>query len=188
MLQWQLAAMDQLEGHRRAHTAFAEVLAAVTSDQLGAPSPCTGWDAAAVIDHVIDGNVRVVARAGGDGPPLSGDRIADHAHTAEAAHGVFAAPDGLTRMFELPIGSVSGSVFVTLRTVDALVHAWDLARATNQPTDLDAQLAEAYLERSSQLISPALRGPGRPFGEEQPCPDPATAADRLAAFLGRSVA
>ncbi len=33
----------------------------------------------------------------------------------------------------------------------------------------------------------SLRGPGRSFGAEQPCPDGATTADQLAAFLGRAL-
>lgn len=100
---------------------------------------------------------------------------------------MFAAPDGLTRTFEVPIGTLPGSVFIQLRTTDALVHAWDLARASGQPTDLDPGLAEEMLVVSRRLMRPELRGPGRPFGEEQPCADDASPVDRLAAFLGRPV-
>ena len=179
--------MDQLDAHRRAQAVFASVLAQVTPDQLGAPSPCDGWDVRAVIAHVIQGNTLVVTRAGGEAPAVPDDLVEAHAVSSAAAHDAFAAADGLTRMFDLPIGSVPGSVFITLRSGDALAHAWDVARATGQPTDLDPELAAVLLEGARGLMTPALRGPGRPFAEEQPSHDGATAADRFAAFLGRSV-
>jgi uncharacterized protein (TIGR03086 family) len=88
----------------------------------------------------------------------------------------------------LPIGEIPGTAFIELRTSDLLVHAWDLAMATGQPTELDPVLAEYVLAFSKQMMShPGLRGDGRPFGEEQPCDDERPAADRVAAFLGREL-
>jgi hypothetical protein len=37
-------------------------------------------------------------------------------------------------------------------------------------------------------MRPELRGEGKPFADEQPCPPDATPSDALAAFLGRTVA
>ena len=63
--------MDQLASHRRAQDVFAVVLANVGPEQLKEPSPCSEWDAQAVIDHVIGGNQWVETRAGhGAGKPL----------------------------------------------------------------------------------------------------------------------
>ena len=63
-----------------------------------------------------------------------------------------------------------------------LAHAWDVAKATGQDTDLDPELAEQILGATRPFLAPSLRGEGRPFGPEQPCPDgasPADAAGRL---------
>ncbi len=98
---------------------------------------------------------------------------------------MFAAPEGLERVFELPIGPVPGRAFIRIRTSDALVHAWDLARATGQPTDLDPELATRMLAASRQHMTGDLRG--RFFGEPQPCDEGRPPADQLAAFLGRPV-
>jgi uncharacterized protein (TIGR03086 family) len=88
----------------------------------------------------------------------------------------------------LPIGDVPGTVFIELRTSDLLVHAWDLAVATGQPTDLDPELSQFVLAFSQQMMNrPGLRGDGRPFGAEQRCGDERPAADRVAAFLGRAL-
>ncbi len=70
---------------------------------------------------------------------------------------------------------------------DAFAHAWDLAKATGQSTDLDPELASEALKAAKMGMSPAFRGPNRPFGEEQPCPPGRPAADQMAAFLGRVI-
>ena len=180
--------MHPVVAHKRAQDTFAHVLVNVTSDQLSLPTPCSKWDVKAVIDHVIAGNQRVVERAGGLVAPLPDDLGGAHRASAEAAQETFAAPQALTRTYQLPIGEIPGTTFIELRTSDLLVHAWDLAFATGQPTDLEPELAEYVLAFSKQMMSrPGLRGDGRPYGEEQPCGDERSAADRVAAFLGREL-
>lgn len=175
---------QELDAHRRAQAAFAAVLADVKEDELDDSTPCTEWTVRELISHVVAGNQRV---GGGvaDVPSDAGTLVAAHAASGTGAQTTFAAPDGLTRTFDVPFGTVPGAVFVGLRTTDVLVHAWDLARATGQETDLDPELADAMLEWSRRMIRPDLRGPGRPFADEQPSSPTAPLADQLAAFLGR---
>jgi uncharacterized protein (TIGR03086 family) len=180
--------MDPLVAHQRAQATFAGVLVNVTPDQLSLPTPCDEWDVKALIEHVIAGNQRVVVRAGGQVAPLPEDLGAAHRSSAEAAQDIFAGPEALARTYELPIGDISGVAFIELRTSDLLIHAWDLAIATGQPTDLDPELAGYVLGFMKQMMSrPGLRGMGRPYGEEQPCGDERPVADRVAAYLGRSL-
>jgi uncharacterized protein (TIGR03086 family) len=120
--------------------------------------------------------------------PLPEDLGAAHRVSAKAAQETFAEPQALTRTYQLPIGEIPGTAFIELRTSDLLTHAWDLAIATGQPTDLDPELAEYILAFSTQMMSRAgLRCDGRPFGAEQPCGDERSVADRVAAFLGREL-
>jgi uncharacterized protein (TIGR03086 family) len=180
--------MDPLGAHQRAQDTFARVLVNVTSDQLSSPTPCPEWDVKALIDHVIAGNQRVVERGGGHAAPLPEGVGAAHRASAKASQETFAEPQGLTRTYQISLGEVPGMVFLEIRTSDLLAHAWDLAIATGQPTDLDPELAEYVLEFLTQTMSrPGLRGEGRPYGEEQPCGDERSAADRVAAFLGRGL-
>jgi uncharacterized protein (TIGR03086 family) len=179
--------VDQLDAHQRAKDVFADVLARVTPDRLDAPSPCDGWDVAAVIDHVIAGNQRVLERAGQEPAELPGDVGAAFAVSVAAAHAVFAAPDGLTRTYELSIGPLPGTAFIGLRTIDLYVHAWDVAKGAGLPRDLDPELGSFCQQAAEQQMQAGLRGDGKPFGEEEPCPASATVADRLAAYLGREV-
>jgi uncharacterized protein (TIGR03086 family) len=178
--------MDQLVAHRRAQALFAGVLANVRDEQLDAPSPCAGWSAKDVIDHVIGGNQLVRQRAGLEPIELPDGLVAAHAASARGAQEVFAAPDGLTRTFELPFATVPAAWFIDLRTADVFTHAWDLATATGQPTDLDRELAAVCLDAAKARMRPDLRGEGKPFADEQPCPPDATPSDALAAFLGRT--
>lgn len=78
---------------------------------------------------------------------------------------------------------------ITLLTTDSLVHSWDIARGSGQTTDLAPALAASVLARSQQTVRPEQRGPDgtAPFGPEQPVADDATHADKLAAYLGRTV-
>jgi uncharacterized protein (TIGR03086 family) len=180
--------VDELTAHQRANDVFGKVLANVRADQLDAPSPCTDWDVRGVIGHVLTGNRWVGGLPTDDVPNDAAGLQAAFAEAAAAAQQTFSAPDGFTRMFTLPFGTIPGSVFIGFRTIDALAHAWDLARATDQPTDLDEELASGLLAASKERMGPAFRGEGRPFGEEQECPAGRPVADQLAAFLGRSVA
>ncbi|MGE2814022.1 TIGR03086 family metal-binding protein [Mycobacterium heidelbergense] len=181
--------MDPLTAHQRAQDAFARVLANVSPDQLGAPTPCSEWAIRDLVEHVIGGNEHVGqwAETPIEPPARPDDLVAAHRAAAAAAQSVFAGPDGMSMMFTLPIGQLPGQLFLGLRTADVLTHAWDLAAATGQSTDLDPELAAEQLAAVRALVGPQFRGPGKPFAEEQPCAPERAAADQLAAFLGRKV-
>ncbi|OMC43523.1 TIGR03086 family protein [Mycobacterium sp. IS-2888] len=181
--------MDPLSAHQRAQDAFARVLANVSPDQLGAPTPCSEWTIGDLIEHVIGGNehVGLWAQTPIEPPARPDDLVAAHRGSAAAAQAVFAGPDGMSMMFKLPFAEIPGQMFIGLRTSDVLTHAWDLATATGQSTDLDPELAGEQLAAVRAFVGPQFRGPGKPFAEEQPCPPERASADQLAAFLGRKV-
>lgn len=179
--------MDPLVAHERAQDAFARVLSQVGDDQLDAETPCSEWRVRDLVGHVIAGNQRMAGIAASPTPDSAAALIGAHADSAQAAQLAFSAPDGMTRPFETRSGSLPGSVVIGMRTADVVTHAWDLARATGQPTDIDEELAEQVLAASRERMGTAPRAPGGPFGDAQPCDDARPAADRLAAFLGRAV-
>ncbi|OBF86013.1 TIGR03086 family protein [Mycobacterium sp. 852002-51163_SCH5372311] len=181
--------MDPLVAHQRAQDAFAAVLADVTPDQIGTPTPCSEWTIGDLIEHVIGGNEHVGLWASEpvQPPPRPDDIAAAHRTSAAAAQQVFAAPNGMTTTFKLPFGELPGQLFIGLRTTDVLTHAWDLAAATGQSTDLDPELATEQLAVARAVVGPQFRGQGKPFSDEQPCSTERPPADQLAAFLGRKV-
>jgi uncharacterized protein (TIGR03086 family) len=175
-----------LSDHRRGQDSFAGVLANTKVEQMDEATPCADWRVRDLIAHVVGGNQRTAGIAAP--PPVPpAELIEAYRDSAAGAQQAFEAADGLTKTFQVPFGTVPGSVFIGLRTVDVLTHAWDLAKATGQPTDLDPELAERLLALFADRIGPELRGVGRPFADPQPCAQSRPAADRLAAFLGRSL-
>ena len=84
----------------------------------------------------------------------------------------------------MPAATLPGPAIVHLRTVETLVHGWDLARAIDRPAPFPEDLAEGELAFSGDLLGRIPEG-RHPFGPSQPVDDDAPAIDRLAALLGR---
>ncbi len=80
------------------------------------------------------------------------------------------------------------TALVGIATTDTFTHAWDVAKATGQSTDLDGEFAGDLLERAKSMMGDAVRGPdgSAMFGPEQRAPEGGSNADQLAAFLGRN--
>ena len=95
----------------------------------------------------------------------------------------------MEKTIKLPFGEFPGAAFCALATTDTFTHGWDLAKATGQSTDLAPALAAELLVGARASIPDQFRGPDgvAPFGAQVEPPASATEADKLAAFLGRSV-
>ena len=173
--------------------AVKDVTANVDASQLTDPTPCASWDVAGLINHLVGGAGFFAAGVAGTPPPAEADHTAgDFVAAYDAASGTlvdaFSAEGALEKTYNLPFGEMPGFAFMGLATTDTFQHAWDLAKATGQSTDLNPALAGQLLENSKKAIQDSFRGPeGAPFGAEQQAPDGASAADQLAAFLGREV-
>lgn len=185
------------EGLEQAVAVARGVLAGVRSDQLDDPTPCASWTVRDLINHLVGGSYFFASatKAGGisgdgaEAPDFSaGDYVAAYEEGSKQAIAAFGAPGALDKIVKLPFGEFPGSGFMGLATTDTLAHAWDLAKATGQSTDLAPTLAQQVLEGARMAISDGVRGDEpMPFAKERPCPDDASPADRLAAFLGRTV-
>jgi uncharacterized protein (TIGR03086 family) len=187
------------ESLEKAFADTRQVLANVKPDQLDLPSPCASWKVRHIIDHIVGGSQWFGASmAAGKSPEYDPDempKFADRDYMAEFDKGVadsiaaFGAPGAQEKMVTLPFGTMPGGAFMGLATTDTFTHGWDVAKATGQSTDIDPELAEQLLAGSKMAIQDAFRGEDgkAPFGPEQQAPAGASAADRLAAFLGRKV-
>jgi uncharacterized protein (TIGR03086 family) len=174
------------------------LIGAITDVQWDLPTPCTDWTVRHLVNHVVGGN-RLTTRAlrGEPLPPL--DQLGRRSHddqlgtdpttayrtSADELLEALRGPGVLDRTHALPAGTLPGHAAVHLRTVETLVHGWDLARATSQPVPFPDELAEQELTFSRDLLGrlPAGR---HPFGPSRPVADDAPAIDRLAALLGRA--
>lgn len=172
------------------------VLAEVKPGQLDDPTPCASWKVRDVINHLVGGSFFFAAATNGEAPGdagnapdfASGDYRATYEDGSKQAIAAFAAPGALERIVKVPFGEFPGVAWMGLATTDTFTHAWDLAKATGQSTDLAPELAVQLLARARQAIPENFRGDEpMPFAAEKSCPESASAADRLAAFLGRTV-
>jgi len=168
-----------------------------TPDQLDTPTPCAEWDVRALLNHVI-GTLWLAEALFSDQPPrypmapgglpsadlASSDPAAAYAEAAAAALAAAGAGDALTRAHPTPLGDMPGPGLAGFTTLDILVHGWDLAKATGQPTDLDGRLAAHALAFAGQALATPESRADR-IGPALAPADGATVTSRLVAFLGR---
>jgi uncharacterized protein (TIGR03086 family) len=186
---------DLLMLHRRAAEAFGARVHAIRDDQWGLPSPCEDWDVRALVRHVVEDNLWVPhlmkgAKIEDIGERFAGDVLgplpveAWDRSIAEALE-AFAEEDALKRTVHLSFGDVPASVYAEQRTLDLLVHAWDLARAIGADDHLDGTVVAFALPYATEHAD-ELSGSGM-FGDALDVPDDADAQTRLLAKLGRQV-
>lgn len=185
------APAEMLALQARAITLAQRVIDDVEPGQMGAPTPCTEWDVRALLNHMVGLNRMVAALAvGGDPPDRGADLLGDDpkaafADSARAADAALREEGALGRPFRMPFGEVPGAVVAGMRAVDLLVHTWDLAKATGQPTALDPDFCQTALAMAQAHRGAGPRRPGSPFGPAVEIPDDVPVCDRFAAYLGR---
>jgi len=183
------------QSYEQAVATTRDVLQGVSPDQLDAATPCASWKMRDLVNHVIDGQGFFRAMIAGEAPEVSGkdhtegDFLASYDAETSATLACFQEEGALQRTVTAPWGAeMPGMAVLGLATTDTFTHGWDMAKASGQSTDLAPELATGILGASRQMIQDNFRGPeGAPFGVEAEAPEGATAADQLAAFLGRQV-
>src|SRR5438067_2249453 len=176
-----MSLMTPIDDFDRAAAAVTRIINAVRPEQLGLPTACTEWDVRAVINHLVQGNVRTMSWANGEQPPPESDYLADDFRVAftesvRKVRVVLGRPDLAERMVEVPFGTVPGALLVHMRINEYIAHAWDIADATGQSTDIEPDLAEQALTGWRQRFGSMPRAPGGPFGPECRAPDRVSAA------------
>ncbi len=189
-----MSATDPVQILRQADAAFSDVLANVAPEQLSLPTVNDDWDVRALINHVINGNRwgAEVLRIG-DAPRPGDDAIGERApidayrESADAILSAFDEPGALGRTLQMPFGEIPGAGFAALRYSDLIGHAWDLAKATGQSTNIAPEVCEMALVMARQRLGGMDRAQ-LPFKDEVILAADACPADRLAAYLGKQVA
>jgi uncharacterized protein (TIGR03086 family) len=167
------------------------VIAKVSVDDAARPTPCRAWDVRALVNHVVHDVRQFTAMVtGAPWQPKDDDLIGDNWAGAYkgAARELLASwkrPGALAATVELPFGQYPATWRVGQQVSDLAVHAWDIAKATGQSTDLDPGIGEYSLAWARNNLLPKFRG--NAFGPEVRVPADAPLYDRLAGFFGRSV-
>jgi uncharacterized protein (TIGR03086 family) len=184
--------MDAIKMHDRALDATTAIVARVSPKQFGEPTPCADFDVRALLGHMVGGNYTFVEIAKGNIPDPSwrsadfvgDDHVASYRSSAEAVAQAWSDAALLGQTVHLPFGDFPGQFAIGIHSVEALVHGWDLAKATGQTTTLDPELVQFAWENVKDL-SEDFRGPGKPFGPKVDVRADAPPTDRLVAWLGR---
>jgi len=162
----------------------------ITPEQYDAPTPCTTFTVAGVLEHMVAGATAYAPVFRGEaapaGPDLEGDvRVRWRSAMADLLSAVHA--DGAQeRTVQAPFGEVPGAVFARFVAFDGLVHGWDLARATGQEYAPREELVAAVDSFARQALAPQMRD-GDTFKNETEAGEAATPMERLAAFSGRAL-
>ena len=174
-----------------------KLVANIDESDLASPTRCTEWSVRDLLNHVTGGATMFAISAEQGSVPddvmgqlMGGDNLGDDfkgAWTKASRHALkaFEDPAVMDKMVRLPFGEMPAGVALNIAVFDVATHATDLAAATGQHV-ADTELLESALAMGQQMISPEWRQAGV-FGAEQPCPEDAPVADRLAAFAGRQL-
>ncbi|BCJ42054.1 TIGR03086 family protein [Actinoplanes ianthinogenes] len=184
--------------HAAAVRATVALVARATPADLAQPTPCAGWDLAALLAHMTAQHHGFAAAARGHGADVSfwtpepigadfADRYADAVTTVLDA---FAEPDVLDRPFVLPEFSTDrtfpGRLALTFHLVDYVVHGWDVARSLGLPYRPEPEILAATLPIARAVPDDASRlAPGAAFAPARPVPPGSGPLAEILLLLGR---
>jgi len=164
-----------------------ELFAAIVAQGEGrwsSPSPCAGWDARGVVEHVIEiHDNMLLAPMGAVASRPADDPVARWAATSSASvaaiESALADREGPTSVAELDLEGLLSAF-----TGELLIHSWDLAKAIGVDPHLDADLCAETL---ANMIAhdEHMRASGL-FQAGVTVRSDADAASQLIAFAGRN--
>jgi uncharacterized protein (TIGR03086 family) len=158
-----------LEQYEHAQLGVDARVALIGDDQWSLPTPCRDWDVRALVAHLV-GEVQwvpylldggSVAQAGDrfSGDPLGDDAKAAWRESSRRARDALRADGALDRTVALSYGETSARDYIWQMTVDATVHAWDLARGIGADDQLDPELVRrVHRETEKDTASLAASG------------------------------
>jgi len=184
---------DARPAYRSALAWAQEKVRGVDPAMLDHPTPCSEYDVRALLGHLVATVVRARVIAEGGDPttmPVVVTGVPDDGWAAEFAAAIDKAMAAwsddavLDRAAIVPWGRVPGRQAIWGYLNEALVHGWDLAVATGQPSEADPAIAEAGLAAGRQILPADFRGGPVPFAEVVPSATDAGPTERLANWAG----
>jgi uncharacterized protein (TIGR03086 family) len=181
------------------------LLDGVADDRLGGPTPCPGYNVAALLDHLMGLSLAftwAANKSAPDGPTQAGSApgqateenldprwrtlLPERLRELVAAWRDPAAWEGMTEAGGV---RMPAEVMGVVALDELVLHGWDLARATGQEFHCDPASTAAVLAFTEASAQPE-QAAGREglFGPVVPVPADAPALDRALGFAGRDPA
>ncbi|HEX9695054.1 MAG TPA: TIGR03086 family metal-binding protein [Actinomycetota bacterium] len=184
--------MDTVGLFKRAAGDFRMRLQKVTDWTV--PTPCTEWDARALVNHVINEVMWVPLLVEGKtieqvGSSLDGDLLGDDALAAwdaavASAIAEISKPDAMQRVVHLSMGETPADEYVNQVASDLAIHMWDVARAVGADERIDPELVALAAATFGPMFDGARKA--GVFADEVLVPDDADPQTKLLAMSGRS--
>ncbi|HEV7523760.1 MAG TPA: TIGR03086 family metal-binding protein [Acidimicrobiia bacterium] len=182
--------MDELEALVQTFDHATKVVAGITDDELGNPTPCQEWDVRTVLTHMtgVVANMGLGASALDLLPDITAyelrdDRVSQFRSEADRTLAAWTKCD-LSGEVNVGAGPMPVAIAMRINVLDTATHSWDIARATGQGEELPDELAKFVLGCCEEIVTDQLRG----FAGIDPAVSVAADANptqRLVAFLGR---
>jgi uncharacterized protein (TIGR03086 family) len=148
--------MDVITLHGRCVAEFVARVATVPADRWHGRTPCAEWDTHQLVNHVVGEDRWTVPLLEGatiadvgtefDGDLLGHDPAASARRAADEAVAMVAEVVPAGGRVHLSYGDEDVVEYVHQLAADHLIHAWDLAAATDGDTALDPELVAAVAE------------------------------------------
>lgn len=187
--------------HARALELATSVIERISPDDLSRPTPCAGWDLAALLAHMVGQNhgfadavsstddvalsafeARPVGDRPGEAWSASTRRLADSFARADLVRPVLLAEISTEQRF--PAGLVIG-----FHLLDTVVHGWDVATALGRDYRPDDELVGTTLQLARLVPDGEPRErPGASFAPSVPVSEQVPDWSRALALLGRTTA
>ncbi|MGF7122941.1 TIGR03086 family metal-binding protein [Rhodococcus sp. BE178] len=139
--------------YRRLAAALTERVDAVPTNRWDSPSPCDGWTARDVVDHVVGTQAKMMGVVGLSIPPgpfATTDPAGAWRHTRDAVQAILDDPAKAALEYDGHFGRTDlASTIRTFYCFDLVVHGWDIARAA----DLDTTIPERDLDMVDAIIA-----------------------------------
>jgi uncharacterized protein (TIGR03086 family) len=170
----------------------AEVIGAVTEDQLSLPTPCSEFDVRALAAHLMSAPATVASLGRGEdygtvaeqAVPF-GEWRANWAATSAEARDAWADDALLGKVVTLPWAEIPGAAVLAQFTGEIVVHTWDLATATDQWGEWKPEVLELAYDSYLQGLPAEGREQFPVFHAVVPVDDNAPLIDRIVAYTGR---
>jgi uncharacterized protein (TIGR03086 family) len=152
------------------------------ADQLDAATPCDEWDMRELLNHMLETQNYFLSSGRGEDKSPPGQTPPD-IMSDDPVRDFETARDDIVKTYSDPAVIEKTGPALGIAFSDALVHGWDVARATGQDTTMPPGLAEvAYETIHRRFTDDQRKGVFKP---ELPVPAAASSQARLLAYTGR---
>ena len=178
--------LDDLAAVEASWALCSHVMERFAPEHRELPTPCADYTVHELVEHLV-GSVRALGAMAGAEIPDDIDAGSAEDYVAQATEPALAAWRERGADGEVPFGNgtAPATVPIGILGIEFFVHAWDFARAIDEPFTAPVALTAFVTARAEEIIRPEARGEGKLFASiATPAhDDPITA---LMAFTGRA--